>query len=163
MGMLVLVVAALVVPAAQAAKPTMKVVPNNTTVFDAGHACAFRVIDTTLPDSKRVERVFSNGRHLITGPARQRLTNPKSGASIVRNSSGTVSYKRSDDGTTRFTFTGPNVLYFYPGDDGPGGKVGGNGGLYHVVGKVSETLAKDGVVTSFTLHGRATALCVLLR
>jgi hypothetical protein len=145
--------------AAQAAKPTKKVVPNTTSTLAAGHACPFKVIDKTLPDSRRVERVFSNGRHLFTGPAREKLTNAKSGASIVVNSSGTVSYKKGADGKTRYRFTGPNVLYFFPGDEGPFGKVGENGALYHVVGKVGETLAKDDVVTAFVLRGRATELC----
>lgn len=157
-----IICAVLVVAGADAANPTTKVVPNTTTVLAAKHACAFKVIDKILPSSRRVERIYKNGRHVTTGPSRDKLTNAKSGASIVLNSSGTVSYRKGAAGKTHYTFTGPNVLYFYPGDRGPTGITGENGALYHLVGKVTEILGKDDVVTSFAFHGRSTELCRLI-
>jgi hypothetical protein len=162
-ALLALAAAGAAVPAAQAAKPvSATVLPNERTVLPAHRACPFRVIDEALPGSRRVERVYRNGRHVVSGPARERLTNPANGRSIVRNGSGVVSYRKDGDGTTRFAFSGPVVLYFYPGDAGPRGVAGEDGALFHVTGKVRETLAEDGTVTSFGLRGRARELCRLL-
>ena len=160
---LALATVGLVVPAAQAAKPvSTTVVPNGTSVLAAHKACPFKVIDESLPGSRRVERVYRNGRHVISGPARERLTNPETGKSIIRNGSGTVSYLKHADGTTHFAFSGPTIFFFYPGDEGPRGKAGDDGALFHVVGRVRETLDKTDVVTSFSFRGRAKELCHLL-
>ena len=150
---------AVIAPAALPTGPTTKPVPNTTSVFPAKKACPFKVIDKTLPDSRRTETIFRDGRHVVSGPGREKLTNAGSGASIVVDSSGTVSFKKGPDGKTRFRFTGPNVLYFYPGDQGPFGEVGENGALYHLIGKVGETLAKDGTVTAFAFKGTGRELC----
>jgi hypothetical protein len=67
-------------------------------------------------------------------------------------------------GDTLFTESlGHVIFYFYPGDQGPYGEVGVNGGYYHVVGLVKQTYdIPNDVVTSFKWVGRATDICGLI-
>lgn len=146
-------------PLAAGASPTVTPVPNSTQVLPAGKACPFKVIDTVLPSSRKTETVYPDGRHVIAGRAKERLRRAGSPTSIVIDTTGVVKFKEAADGTTRFRFRGSNILYFYPGDRGPFGVVGTGGALFHIRGRIGETLAKDGTVTAFAYRGRVTELC----
>jgi hypothetical protein len=101
------------VTGAQAANPTVTPVKLSTTTIPAGKGCPFKVTDKVAPSTSRVERVFSNGRHLSTGTAKETLSH--GARSVTVDGSGSIGYRKRADGTTPYTFGGSTVLFFYPG------------------------------------------------
>jgi hypothetical protein len=158
-----LIALAVAVPTVHAAKPTRTPLPLGTTELEAGTACPFDVTITTLPGSTLTETVFSDGRVVITSQARERVTNVEEDKSIVLNASGTLTIEEDADGNLHFTSTGHINFFFLPGDEGPFGTTGENGGLFHVVGRATETLdLEQDRITSFSWSGQATELCSLI-
>ena len=150
------------VPAVQAKKPVREPVTPVEMTFPAGLGCAFDVLGTPLPGSEGTSVTFADGTVRIRYSGRDRLTRIVTDVSVVLNTTGTLTFR--EVGTTLFTKAkGHTIFYFYPGDQGPFGTVGENGGLYYVEGPVEQELdLEQDLVTSFEWSGRVTDICELL-
>jgi hypothetical protein len=131
-------------------------------VLPAGLACAFDVQLSPEPGSNFSQKAFSDGRFVVTGSGRDRVTNLETGESVVLHTSGQARF--TENGSEQgIELRGHNIIYLFPGDDGPFGTVDEPGALYFFKGRVSEILDLDAnVITSFTWGGHVTELCSLV-
>jgi hypothetical protein len=157
-----IVAAALVaVPTALGGKPVRAVITPGPGVFPAGFGCAFDV--GVLPNSPTRITQFSDGRTVTQVNAEPTFTNLDTGESFVNRTRFTatetydpVSNDILDVGSGRF------VLEFFPGDQGPYGVIGNDGGLFVFAGTATLTFDLDtGQITSFSYAGTVTDLCAL--
>ena len=148
---------------ALAAKPDRAPYEPGPLELEPGQACEFPVTIETLPGSNYTQTFFSDGREVITGSGRERVTNESNAKSIVLHSGGTSRFTVDGDNLL-IELSGRGSLYFFAGDQGPFGEVGADGALYSYVGRVEEVLdLNQDLITSATLNGRATELCSLIR
>ena len=148
--------------AALAAKPDKSPFEPEPLVLPAGLACDFDVRLSPEPGSNFTEKVFSDGRFVVTGSGADRLTNLDTGKSIVLHTSGQARFTEhgSEQG---IEVQGHNIIYLFPGDEGPFGTVAEPGALYFFKGRVTEILDLEAnLITSFEWSGSATELCSLL-
>jgi len=164
-GVIVLVLAVLglaAIPAAGAAKPIREFFAAEPTLLAAGSGCPFAVeLRPTSEGATSTRTEFSDGTVVIKSNMRQTVTNLESGASLEVKDAGIV--RETYDAAANdlhIEFSGQTIFYFFPGDQGPFGEVGEHGGLYRVVGHVTETWDLDqDLITSFSFQGQATELC----
>jgi hypothetical protein len=144
------------VPAAIAEKPTRSFLPAGDFVLDG--PCAFPVGVETLTN-KEFGTEFSDGRFLITGSFKIRLTNlGPGGTSIDVNISGPGVLTPTPDGGVKLTTWGNWMFWFFPGDLGPQSP----GRLLFVTGHGSEVFDAGGKVVSVSLPPNTTDACAAL-
>lgn len=160
-GLLALGIAA---PVVHAAKPSTPLPPTPLSL-PAGLGCAFDVELEPDSTSRATLTEFGDGRILITSNGESTVTNLDDPTRSVRvRDRGTLLQTYDADANDVFIEAqGQTIFYFYPGDQGPLGTVGPNGGLFHVTGHVREMWDLDNdVITSFSSSGQATDLCALI-
>lgn len=115
--LVVAVTAALVIPAASATQPVKEFLP-----FEGAELpgiCPFTVQIDVLAN-KEYSKTFSDGRMLITGVFKIRLTNLESGKSMDANISGQGVFRFHEDGSATLHAHGRWLFFFFPGQLGPG-------------------------------------------
>lgn len=160
---LVVVVAvctAALVPTANAAKPIRNpFVASPPTTFPAGVACPFEVFVETV-ENKQTETVFSDGTIKDTGFLSTRVVNTANDEELTLLSGGSVRLSFEGD-KLRVEIRGPIIVFFFPGDAGPGDDSVGR--TYYLHGHTS--LVVDFATfafVSFEHRGQATDLCAAL-
>jgi hypothetical protein len=111
------VTAALIVPVASATRPIREFVPAEDFALDG--ICPFTVA-VEIMANKEYSTTFNDGRVLITGTLKLRLTNASTGASLLVNASGPGLFTFKDDGSLRLRARGNWFFFFLPGELGPG-------------------------------------------
>jgi hypothetical protein len=106
------------VPVASADKPTREFTPIEDFVVE--DVCAFPV-EYHVVANKEFATTFSDGRQLVTGKLKVRLTNlDDPSKSLTVNISGPGVIRVSEDGVFTLKATGRWLFFFFPGDFGPG-------------------------------------------
>ena len=138
---------------AQAVPPTRETEPpfdfDNSSLY-----CGFPMRAETLRNNVKIT-TFSNGRQLVTGSHKYRLTNLASGKSLVLTDAGNLI---TNPEQTVDTFTGRVVLFLFPSEPlGPG--------AWLFVGRTVATFAQPGgfLYSGLDLKGRRVDLCAALR
>jgi hypothetical protein len=157
--------ALIVVAPATGAKPTRTVVHlEGGFLIPAGQGCSFDVRGESSERARQTFTEFSDGRIVTIGHAEPTLINLDTGNSFVQRSR----YKATEtfDPETNELFveiSGRFFINLFEGDQGPSGEVEEPGELLSVIGHQQFTVDPDtGVITSYSLDGRATDLCSLL-
>jgi hypothetical protein len=151
--------ALLLAPAASADKPVKEPLPA-VDVTLAG-VCSFDVLQE-ITTNKELIKTFANGRQLITGAFRVRVTNldtesryrclPRSEHPWSR------SRHRDSDGSVTRESHGPWLIWFFEGDLGPGSP----GQHFVNKGNFVQTFYPDGRVTIDQQTGSQTDICAAL-
>lgn len=166
-GIIVVALALLAVPTtALGAKPIRTVTEPKGFVAPAGTYCSFGVEGQPDENARRTITQFSDGRIQTIGHAQTTLTNRATGDSFVQVSR----YKETQtfDPEANEVLVETSGRFFigfeeWEADKGPLGEVGEDGMLASVIGHEQYTLHPDtGVITSYSLDGRATDICALL-
>jgi hypothetical protein len=109
--------------------------------------------------NKQTQTFFANGRLLVTGPFKTRITNVATGAYVDRNAPGAIRVEQNPDGTWHVVGTGTTLFYFFPDDLGPGRP----GALLYGTGRTEETITADfGRILSYRHVGTTENLCETL-
>jgi hypothetical protein len=153
---------AAIAPAVNAAKPIRTPVSPSPLVLPSGLGCAFDVQLTPDADYRQTSFEFSDGRLMYSTNGSSTVTNlddPSLSTQIRER--GTVEFLYDEQANDfAVTASGQSVFYFFPGDQGPFGPVGADGGLFWIIGHVSETWDLDtDTITSFSYSGQAIDLC----
>lgn len=120
--------------------------------------CPFDVGATELQNSQ-VITTFSDGRTIITGGFKLRLTNLSTGEFRDFNAPGKITLIPNADGTLTTIGTGRTLFYFLPGDLGPGEP----GRLFYLSGRIVEVTTPDySQFFSVEHEGTTEDLCVSL-
>ena len=144
------------VPAATAEKPIRTFLPTADPFVLEG-PCAFDVRLEVLTN-KEFGTAFSDGRFLITGSYKVRLTNlDPGGGSIDLNISGPGDFTFAEDGSLTINARGNWLFWFFPGDLGIT-----SGRLLLTSGHTTEVLNAAGAPVSFTPPRNVTDACALL-
>jgi hypothetical protein len=153
--------ALVIAPAVGAGKPVRTPLPAEPLALDAGSSCRFDVVLTPQAGTRITQTEFDDGRVVIKTNGSSNVANADTGAEVtVRDHSTVTNVLDADANDLHIEASGQTIFYFFPGDQGPFGEVGPNGGLFHVTGHVEEIWDLDtDVVTAFSLNGRATELC----
>lgn len=109
--------AALLIPVASATRPVKEFLPFEGATLPG--ICPFTVQIDVLAN-KEYSKTFSNGRMLITGVLKIRLTNVESEKAIVANISGQGVFRFDEDGSFTLHAHGNWLFFFFPGELGPG-------------------------------------------
>ena len=141
--------------AASAGKPDRFFLPTSDTVLSG--PCSFDVNYEVL-GNKEYGIAFSDGRLLITGSFKVRLTNLSSSKSLDVNISGPGIIRFGDDGSLSVTAWGNWLFFFLPGMFGPGTP----GQLLLTSGLTTEVLDANGNVVSWNPPNKTTDACALL-
>ena len=128
--------------------------------------CSFGVQGQPDENARRAITEFSDGRSQTIRHAQTTLTNPGTGDSFVQVSR----YKETQtpDPEANEVLVETSGRFFigfeeWEADKGPLGEIGEDGMLASVIGHEQYTLHPDtGVITSYSLDGRATDICALL-
>jgi hypothetical protein len=162
-GSVVVVLAActaLLVPTANAAKPTRNpFVASPPITFPAGVVCPFEVFLETV-ENKQTETVFSDGTTKITGFLTSRVVNTENDEELTLVSGGSVRLSSEGDNLL-VEIRGPIIVFFFPGDAGPGDVSVGR--TFYLHGHTS--LVVDPATFAFVSseqRGEATDLCAAL-
>jgi hypothetical protein len=113
----VTVAATLVVPLASATRPVKEFLPAEDVPLP--DICPFTVQLDVLAN-KEYSKTFRNGRVLITGKLKIRLTNVESGKAIDANISGQGVFRFHEDGSLTLHAHGRWLFFFFPDELGPG-------------------------------------------
>lgn len=144
------------VPAATAEKPIRDFLPADDLVLEG--PCEFSVGVEVLTN-KEFGTEFKDGRFLITGSFKVRLTNlDPGGASMDVNISGPGTFTSTPDGGLKITALGNWLFWFFPGDLGPQSP----GRLLLTSGHTTLVSDADGNVVSFTPARNTTDACAAL-
>lgn len=142
--------------AASAGKPDRFFLFTSDTVLSG--PCSFDV-DYKVLDNKEYGTAFSDGRLLVTGVFKVRLTNLSSPSkSLDVNISGPGVFRFGDDGSISITARGNWLFYFLPGMFGTGSP----GKLLLTSGLATEVLDANGNVVSWNPPNNTTDACALL-
>ena len=150
--LLSVVLALLFTSAASADKPIKEPLPAEDLTLE--DVCSFDVL-VEITVNKEFIKTFSNGRQLITGAFRARVTNLDSEASLDLNIPGPGAFVENPDGSATLISHGPWLLWFFPGDLGPGSP----GQLFVNNGNFVQTFHADGRVTIDKQTGSQTDIC----
>jgi len=142
--------------AASASKPAERVFLFTPNTVLSG-PCSFDVNYEVLAN-KEYGIAFSDGRFLITGSFKVRLTNMTTSKSLDVNISGPGILRFGDDGSVSVTAWGNWLFYFNPGMFGPGSP----GKLLLTSGFATEVLDANGNVASWNPPNRTRDACALL-
>ena len=144
---------------AQAAKPIREpyIAPPATT-FPAGLVCPFEVY-VDVVENRQTQKTFSDGSVLVTGFFLTRVVNTENEKELTLNSQASVRVQPEGD-LLRFTFNGPIIIFFFPGDAGPGDTSTGRAYLFR--GNTSFVADEAFAFVSFASSGNATDLCAAL-
>ena len=148
----------LCIPAALADKPQKFPLPAGPFQLSAA-VCGFPIDFVPLQNNES-GKVFSNGTFAVSGALKVRLTNSNTGKSVDLNISGGGTIVPRSDGTALLTSHGPALVFFLPGQLGPGS----SGALLFVHGRFMEVLDQIGnpVPGTFTSTGSVEDLCPTL-
>jgi hypothetical protein len=151
-------VACTIAPAAAADPPERVPVPSDPVAFPAGTVCPFPVL-LEVTFNKQTQTFFANGRLLITGPFKTRVTNVATGESVERNAPGAIRVEENADGTWSVVGTGTTLFFFFADDLGPGQP----GALLYGTGRTEETATADfSRILSYRHVGTTENLCETL-
>jgi hypothetical protein len=149
------IVALLFASTALADKPIKEPLPAPDLTLE--DVCSFDVlVQATV--NKEFIKTFSNGRQLITGAFRVRVTNLDSDASLDLNIPGPGVFVEHPDGSATLESHGPWLLWFFPDDLGPGSP----GQLFVNNGNFVQTFHADGSITIDKQTGSQTDICAAL-
>jgi hypothetical protein len=153
-------------PPALGTKPIRTVIPPEGGVFvlPAGEGCAFDVEGRPDEDGRVVVTEFSDGRIVTYDSGEGTLTNLDTGASFVQKTRATVTETFDPEANDVFVeISGRIFISFLPGEQGPLGEVGPDGGLFSFIGHQQLTFDLDSnLTTSYSLDGQAIDICPLL-
>ena len=162
---LVAALSVLLIPTANAAKPTRTIIGVERLFLPAGAACEFAISGT--PDERARQTIieFDDGRTRLIGHASPTFTNLETGASIVHKSRYYNSFVYDPVVNDVYIEVSGRVFFsFLPGDEGPNGTVGSPGALIGFAGDIEATFDLDtGLLVSFEHEGTSKDLCELLR
>jgi hypothetical protein len=149
---------------AAAAKPTRTVLHPIGGSHPAGQGCAFEISYVDAPGARIIVTDFSDGREASDVHAIATLTNDDTGATFVHKAFfHDVSWFDAADGVWRGMTDGQVVVWFFPGDVGPYGIVGGDGLALRFEGTVWSTWDPNAnAITEFAYRGTVTNVCALL-
>jgi hypothetical protein len=154
-ALLGVVLALLLAPAASADKPVREPLPAPDITLEG--VCSFDVlIEATT--NKEFIKTFADGRQLITGAFRVRVTNLDTDASVDLNIPGPGRVIENADGSVTLESHGPWLIWFLEGDLGPGSP----GQLFVNNGNLVQTFHPDGRVTIDKQTGSQTDICAAL-
>ena len=138
--------------ASSAAPPTRTTEPPFDFDNDGGLFCGFALRSETLQNNVKIT-TFSDGRQLVTGRRKVRLTNLSTNGFLVVTDAGHLT---TDPAQTVDTFTGSLLLPLFPGEPlGPG--------VYLFHGRVVATFAPGGFFYSdLDVTGTSVDLCAAL-
>ena len=142
--------------AASASKPAERVFLFTPDTVLSG-PCSFDV-NYEVINNKEYGIAFSDGRFLITGSFKVRLTNMSSSKSLDVNISGPGIFRFGDDGSLLVTAWGNWLFSFLPGMLGPGSP----GKLLLTSGLATEVLDANGTVVSWNPPNKTRDACALL-
>lgn len=129
------------------------------TTFPAGMVCPFSVYAEAV-ENRQTETVFSDGTVLVTGFFLTLVRNVETGKELTLVSQGSVRID-PEDGNLRVTIDGPIIVFFFPGDAGPGDASVGRSYFFH--GRTSFLVdTTTFLISSFDHSGKATDLCAAL-
>jgi len=152
---LALVFALLFVSVASADKPSREPLPAET--FTLEDVCSFDVL-VEITTNKEFITTFSDGRMLITGAFKVRLTNLDSDESLDLNIPGPGVITENTDGSVTVVSHGPWLIWLFPGDLGPGSP----GELFVNKGHLAQTFPAGGGVRIDKQTGSKTDICAAL-
>jgi hypothetical protein len=151
----VLLTGALLAPSALAQKPVKEPFASEPLEFPAGDVCPFPVLIEPVASNQSI-KTFPDGRMLVTGRGRERVTNLDSGESIVVTTSGSLLITPLPNGDLRLVARGQALFFLLPQD------VGGPG-LIRMRGRLVEVLDPEAdAITAFRLRGQRTDVCAQL-
>ena len=132
------VLSLLLAPAASAEKPAREFLPAED--FTLTGVCTFPVREEVTTNNEFIT-TFTDGRQLITGSFRVRATNLDSGKALDLNISGPGVITENSDGSVTLDAHGSWLIWFFPGDLGPGSP----GQLFVNNGHFVETFSSTGL------------------
>jgi hypothetical protein len=149
-------------PLSLGASPVRTVVIPGPGVWPAGFGCPFDV--GRVPNDVTRITEFSGGRTVFQVNAEPTLTNLETGTAYIQRSRFTATDTYDPDANDVLSVTsGRFIINFFPGDQGPFGKVGESGALFAFAGRVQTTFDLDTeIVISFSYEGTVTDLCGVL-
>jgi hypothetical protein len=127
--------------------------------FPAGMVCSFPVHATPL-ENRQTETIFSSGKVQVTGFFASGVVNAANGKELSLVTPGPVRLTQEGD-LLAVNASGPLLVFFFPGDAGPGDVTMGR--LYLVRGH-TQILVDPSTFTflSFSSSGSATDICAAL-
>ena len=144
---------------AYAAKPDRGPEGPADVTFPAGIACpSFSV--RVQSDSRGWVNTFSNGKVQSTGYERSTVTNLSNGAQIELIANGRVAITPREDGRLDLDITGPQFIFFFPGDAGPGDQ--STGRTYYFKGHARIVTDETFTFYEFAFSGTSTDICAAL-
>lgn len=112
------VAAALAASSAAGAKPVRGPAPTGPIDLPAGVACPF-AIHGEVVENRQTETIFSSGKIAYTGLFVSKVVNVENEKSVTYTTPGPVRITFEGD-VAHFTASGPVIVFFFPGDAGPG-------------------------------------------
>jgi hypothetical protein len=132
--------------------PVIEPAPIGDFTTAAGEVCSFPVFFDIL-SANGVAKFFSDGRLMITGQLKVRLTNLDSPEKALELN---VSGPGSIDASGKEILLGSGILILFAGFDADGPA------LLFTHGRFEITRAPDGSITNIEVHGTSTDLCAAL-
>ena len=149
-----LVAAGILAPVATADPPEHIPLPGSDPFVIEG-SCDFPVLLEEVANRTKLT-IFSDGRELVTGQLKVRLTNLDDPSnSLVLNISGPGVTTPSDDGGFRLKATGAWLFFFAPGDLGEGSP----GMMFTTHGQARLVVTGEGEMSYELLSGRQSDVC----
>lgn len=144
---------------AYAAKPDRVPEAPADVTFPAGIVCPSFAVQV-LGETRSWVNTFSSGKVQATGYERVAVTNVSNGEQIELIANGRVAISPREDGLLTLEITGPQFIFFFPGDAGPGDQ--STGRTYYFRGHT--TIVTDATFTfyEFAFSGTSFDVCAAL-
>jgi len=143
-----------VTPVAAADQPVREGLPSEDFTLDAA-ICGFPV-DVNILTNNEFITTFSSGNQIITGRLVVELSG--NGKTITEQISGPVFITTDESGTTTVTLTGTSLLFFSPGELGPGSE----GLLLLTRGPVTLVFGESGIQSFDRTSASTVDVCAVL-